>query len=153
MTARSITALVLAVLLALADTATAETIYKWVDDQGITHYGDEPPSGTDAQRIEASEEPSSSETERAQQQLETTTERLEERRRERLEERRAAQREQRKREQREKRCQELRQALRNVKRNRNLIKPDGEGGYEAMTEQERQKRVAERRKRLKKQCE
>ncbi|MGH8436612.1 MAG: DUF4124 domain-containing protein [Pseudomonas sp.] len=38
-------------LLALSATAMASQVYKWVDAQGITHFGAQPPQGQDATSI------------------------------------------------------------------------------------------------------
>lgn len=38
-------------LLALAAPAMAGSIYKWVDAQGVTHFGTKPPQGVQAERI------------------------------------------------------------------------------------------------------
>lgn len=38
-------------LLALSATAMASQVYKWVDAQGITHFGAQPPQGQDATAI------------------------------------------------------------------------------------------------------
>lgn len=46
--------------LALMAPATAEQYYKWVDDEGVTHYGAEKPEGKDASRVDAHNPPSSS---------------------------------------------------------------------------------------------
>jgi chromosome segregation ATPase len=41
-----------ALLLFLAGPAAAMTVYKWTDDQGVVHYGDAPPPGVEAERLE-----------------------------------------------------------------------------------------------------
>lgn len=38
-------------LLALG-TAAAGEVYRWVDDNGVLHYGDRPPKGADAERVQ-----------------------------------------------------------------------------------------------------
>ncbi len=38
-------------LLALSTSAMASQIYKWVDEQGVTHFGAQPPQGQDATSI------------------------------------------------------------------------------------------------------
>lgn len=38
-------------LLALAPTVMAAQVYKWVDAQGITHFGAQPPEGTSASTV------------------------------------------------------------------------------------------------------
>ncbi len=41
-------------LLALSATATASQVYKWVDAQGVTHFGSQPPQGQSATSINTS---------------------------------------------------------------------------------------------------
>ena len=41
-------------LLALAPTVMAAQVYKWVDAQGITHFGAQPPEGTNASTVNTS---------------------------------------------------------------------------------------------------
>jgi hypothetical protein len=42
----------LALLLASMVTARADDVYKWVDAQGVTHYGASPPAGSGARRLD-----------------------------------------------------------------------------------------------------
>jgi hypothetical protein len=42
----------LALLLAVAPTAWAGTVYKWVDQQGAVHYGSNPPPGQPTQTVQ-----------------------------------------------------------------------------------------------------
>lgn len=49
--------LVGSLMLALSTTATASQIYKWVDAQGVTHFGAQPPQGQDATTINTSAPP------------------------------------------------------------------------------------------------
>lgn len=39
------------VLLALSGSAMAAQVYKWIDAQGVTHFGTQPPSGHQATKI------------------------------------------------------------------------------------------------------
>ncbi len=47
-------ALLLAGCLLTASAATAEKVYKWVDEQGITHYSQTPPPGVAAEPVAVS---------------------------------------------------------------------------------------------------
>ncbi len=38
---------------ALAAPAAAQQVYKWVDDRGVTHYGEKPPGGRPSQAVDA----------------------------------------------------------------------------------------------------
>lgn len=44
-------------LLALCTSAMAGQIYKWVDDQGVTHFGAQPPQGLEATSINTATPP------------------------------------------------------------------------------------------------
>ena len=44
--------LVLAVMALIAISAVGGTIYKWVDEKGVTHYSESPPPGEQGQRVE-----------------------------------------------------------------------------------------------------
>ncbi len=47
----------------------AAAVYKWVDESGTVHYGDQPPEAADAQSVILPEGPSQQEVEQAQQQM------------------------------------------------------------------------------------
>lgn len=61
--------LILAAGLLLFQPLAAQQYYKWVDDEGVTHYSAEKPEGKDASRVEAKNPPSSSQ-DKAMQRLE-----------------------------------------------------------------------------------
>ncbi|WP_152226089.1 DUF4124 domain-containing protein [Pseudomonas sp. SCB32] len=44
-------------LLALAPTVMAAQVYKWVDAQGVTHFGAQPPEGTSASAVNTNTAP------------------------------------------------------------------------------------------------
>ena len=44
-------------MLALSTTAMASQVYKWVDDQGVTHFGAQPPQGQEATTINTAAPP------------------------------------------------------------------------------------------------
>jgi len=44
-------------LLALAPTVMAAQVYKWVDAQGVTHFGSQPPEGTSASAVNTNTAP------------------------------------------------------------------------------------------------
>lgn len=50
---------VLIVMLALAPNIGAAAVYKWLDNNGVTHYGSEPPVGVDSQKLHAAPPPAS----------------------------------------------------------------------------------------------
>ena len=145
-------ALLLIGLLAVPSALVAQDAYKWVDDEGVTHYGQNPPPDVDAVPV-GTDEPPEEEVERARERMQETEERLEQSRKERLEAQREADEEAEKRARQQKRCEQLRQALKTLTENRNLLKSDGEGGTARMTEEERQERVAKRRRQIEEECE
>lgn len=44
-------------MLALSTSAMASQVYKWVDDQGVTHFGAQPPQGQEATTINTAAPP------------------------------------------------------------------------------------------------
>ena len=141
----------LALGLVLSAPLQADEIYKWVDEEGVTHYLQQPPPSGDAARIGV-DSPPEEELER-ERLVEATGERLEARREERREAERQARTNAAEREQREQRCADLRASLGKLTENRRLLVPDGEGNVRRLPEEERQERVAERRRQIEEQCE
>ena len=44
----------ISIIAALAISAHAEEVYRWVDETGVTHYGSTPPQGVSATRVKTS---------------------------------------------------------------------------------------------------
>jgi len=141
----------LALGLVLSAPLQADEIYKWVDEEGVTHYSQQPPLSGDAARVGV-DSPPDEELERERQEMEATGERLKARREERREAERQAQTNASEREQREQRCSDLRSSLSKLTENRPLLVPDGEGNVRRLPEEERQERVAERRRQIEEEC-
>jgi Domain of unknown function (DUF4124) len=57
--AASLRGLLLCALLAGAGSAGAQTVYRWVDDKGVTHYGSAPPPGVQAAPMRGAPAPQS----------------------------------------------------------------------------------------------
>lgn len=129
----------------------AGEIYKWVDEDGVTHYSQQPPPSGDAARVGV-DRPPEEEIERERQEMEETGERLDARREERREAEQQARKEAGEREERERRCEDLRSSLKKLTENRRLLVPDGDGGVRRLPEEERQQRVAERRRQIEEEC-
>lgn len=68
----------------LCAAAYAQTMYKWVDEKGVTHFSSEPPADGKAQKIEVKPQPPSSGSQPAPQRLEDVRKRALELREERL---------------------------------------------------------------------
>jgi hypothetical protein len=58
-----------ALLLLLFVGGAVAAVYKWMDESGRVHYGDQPPAGSDAQSIALPESPTQKEVEQARQHL------------------------------------------------------------------------------------
>lgn len=142
----------LALGLALSAPLHAAEIYKWVDEDGVTHYSQRPPPSGDAARIGV-DRPPDKEIARERREMKQTGERIEERREQRQEAEQQARKDADQREQREARCADLRSSLTKLTRNRRLLIPDDEGNVRRMPEEERKERVAERRRQIEEQCE
>lgn len=141
----------LAVGLALAAPLQADEIYKWVDEDGVTHYSQQPPPSGDAARVGVDKRPDE-EVERERQEMQETGEQLEAQREERREADQQARKEAGEREEREQRCADLRSSLKKLTENRRLLVPDGDGDVRRLPEEERQERVAERRRQIEEEC-
>jgi len=50
------------VLLLLLTGVSHGAIYRWTDDNGVTHYGENPPPGVEAQQVDAAAEPANTAT-------------------------------------------------------------------------------------------
>lgn len=137
--------------LVLAVPLQADEIYKWVDEDGVTHYSQQPPPSGDAARVGV-DTPPEEEVQRERQEMEETGERLEAQREERRETEEQAREDASEREQREQRCADLRSSLEKLTENRRLLVPDGEGGVRRLPEEERQERVTERRRQIEEEC-
>jgi hypothetical protein len=129
----------------------ADEIYKWVDEEGVTHYSQQPPPSGDADRVGV-DRPPDEEIERERKEMEATGERLEAQRKQRREAEQQARTNAGEQEQREQRCADLRSSLSKLTENRRLLVPDGEGNVRRLPEEERQERVAERRRQIEEEC-
>ncbi len=129
----------------------AAAIYKWVDEDGVTHYSQQPPPSGDAVRVGV-DRPPEEEIKRERRQMEETGERLEERREQRREAEQQARTDAEERRKREQRCADLRSSLEELTDNRRLLVRDGDGDVRRLPEEERQQRVAERRRQIEEEC-
>ncbi|NIP71940.1 MAG: DUF4124 domain-containing protein [Gammaproteobacteria bacterium] len=113
--------------------------YKWVDDHGVTHYGETPPPGVSAEPLAAPAPPPQG-TDAAREDLKTRLEAAEKARQARQEEEAKAAKERAQAEKLKQDCQKTRKNLNTLKnRNRVLIK-EGDG-YRVMPAEERQKKI------------
>lgn len=127
-------------------------IYKWVDENGVTHFSQQPPdSDSQADIVDVDvNEPSSTEAERARRRTEDLSRRNEVWRRQRESEKTE---EARKTARREKRCNDLRSLLSAVTASHRVKVPDGEGGTLYLSDEERDRYVADLRAQVERHCE
>ncbi len=129
--------------------ATAE-IYKWVDEQGNTHYTQTPPPEVDD--IEKLDLPSPVDTDAANQALEQRNKMLNELREERNEKRELQQNNESEVVKNEQQCEQARKRLASYQRPRvNVKNPDG--SQRNLTEEERQAEIQKSKEYIKKACE
>ncbi|WP_448682936.1 DUF4124 domain-containing protein [Pseudomonas nicosulfuronedens] len=139
-------------LLALAPTVMAAQVYKWVDAQGITHFGAQPPEGTDAATVNTNSAPPKassnfpppattkptlppSEDEKQKAADEKVRQEVAQQEAERL-----------------KQCDKLRNDVAQLKNNPRIRVDDGNGELRRITEEERQARIAGSEKSIRENC-
>jgi hypothetical protein len=133
-------------LLALSATAMASQVYKWVDAQGVTHFGAQPPQGQQATSINtAAPQPKPAEPE-ATTTFENETDPEQEAIDRKVKQQVAAQEAERK-----KYCESVRTNLAQLENNpRVRVETDGE--VRRLTEEERQQRIGEAQKAIADNC-
>lgn len=138
-------------LLALAPTVMAAQVYKWVDAQGTTHFGAQPPEGTSASAVNTNTAqpkpsnfppptptkptlpPSADEKQKA----------IDDKVKQEVAQQEA---------QRAKQCEQLRVDLAQMKNNPRVRVDDGNGELRRITEEERQDRIAKSEKDIRENC-
>jgi len=150
-------ALVLALLWALPGAAAAQTVYEWVDENGVTVYGERPPPGVDAKEVTLEpgpQSPSPSPYARAGQKAaeegEQEPSRLEQQRQERAERARDRVAE---RERLERECAAARDFVLRVGSRPNVLIEDEEGNVTRIDDAERVSRVEEAEAFIRENCE
>lgn len=143
------TGLLAAVILGLLTVPAAATMYKWIDDEGNTHYSQTPPPGRPAETITAPKAPpappqreTTAEEETADGEGETgATEESgpSEAERRRVERENAA------------RCREAREVLQRYETTARIRVPDGDG-LRYLSEEERQQHIRDARKIIQEHC-
>lgn len=136
-------------LLALAPTVMAAQVYKWVDAQGVTHFGAQPPEGVNAASVNTSTaqpkasnfplpvapKPAPVEDEKQKAVDAKVKQEVAQQEAERL-----------------KQCDQLRTDLAQMKNNPRIRVDDGKGELRRLTEEERQERIAKSEKDLQENC-
>lgn len=129
-------AALVAMLVLATGTVCAENVYKWVDEQGRTHFGGSPPPGRKAEQLKTpsttSEPPSATSPGHSwREQLQASNERREQIRKQ---QRETAKRDH----ESNRRCSEARRALRMLDRDRPVFRVDAKGEREYMEDSQRQ---------------
>jgi len=134
-------------LLALSASAMASQVYKWVDAQGVTHFGSQPPQGQQATTVNtATAQPKPAEQKPAPTTFESIADPEQAKIEERVKKEVAAQEAERK-----KLCETVRTNLAQMENNpRVRIEVDGE--MRRMTEEERQQRIDEAKQSINENC-
>ncbi|MEJ2534986.1 MAG: DUF4124 domain-containing protein [Gammaproteobacteria bacterium] len=147
-------AALLALLLALPVTAPAQTVYQWVDENGVTVYGERPPPGVDAKQVTVEPAPAApSPSPYARQEAETAPgepTRLEQERQDRRE---RAQNRAEEQERLEAACAAARDFVLRVGSRPNVLIEDEDGNVTRMDDAERVQRVEEAEAFIRENCE
>jgi len=142
-----------AVLLVCSAPASAQQIYRWVDARGITHFGAKPPLDTDAQRID-SKAPRQPKNDKAvaTPAVRKTVAKKDDSAKQQVLDKQVKEQVMAEEAQRSKFCQEMRMNLAQLRNNPRLRYADESGDVHRMTEDERQKRIADTQKSIADTC-
>lgn len=130
--------------LALSTTSQAAQIYKWVDDQGVTHFDAQPPAGRQTQEIDIQKPPAAPAPNKSQSAIDAQTEQ----RTVDTEVKKKIAQEQSKRSE---DCKILRTNLAQLQNNPR-VREQSEDGLKRLTEDERKTRTAETQKAIEDYC-
>jgi hypothetical protein len=136
-------------LLALAPTVMAAQVYKWVDAQGITHFGAQPPEGASADTVNTnSAQPKNPDAPAATKPtLAPATDDKQKAVDDKVKQEVAQQEADR-----TKQCEQMRTNLAQLKNNPRVRVDDGSGELRRITEEERQERIAKNEKSIRENC-
>jgi ParB-like chromosome segregation protein Spo0J len=145
--------LLIAVLTGFATISTTYAdVYKWIDDEGVTHYSQRPPTSEKAQLIKTPPPPSlnqeESAKERVNQLLEQQQTEREARQKQQEEQRQAAEQAEIK----QQNCQTAKHNLQQFQDNPGRRYQDAEGNITRMVEEERQQRIQDFQKQINEFC-
>lgn len=133
--------------------STAAGLYKWVDEQGITHYSQQPPATGKFQAIKPPPPPPENAGQEAIERLKAQRQELDERRAARQEAARERQEELESNEAREEACRQARENLAQLEAHNRIALRNADGSYTYLDEEQRQQRIAEMRERVSNYCE
>lgn len=132
------------VTLAMSATSQAAQIYKWVDDQGVTHFDAQPPAGRSTQTIDLQKPPAAAPTNNSQPAIDAQAE---QRAIDTEVKKKVAQEQSRRAED----CKILRTNLSQLQNNPR-VREEVEGGLKRLSEDERKARIAETQKAIEDYC-
>lgn len=132
-----------------ADPEAAE-VYRWVDDEGVTHYSSSPPPGQDADRIDASNPPAD-DPEASQAEIERLRQSNRTRQHKRRLEREAEAREEQQQQEKQQYCSRLHDKRR-ILINSARVREQADGGGRVLTREEREERLREIEQLLDERC-
>jgi len=138
-------------LLVLAPTVMAAQVYKWVDAQGITHFGAQPPEGSSAATVNTNSAPPKASSNFPPPAPKPTLPPTEDAKQKAVDDKvkqEVAQQEA----QRVKQCEQLRVDLAQMKNNPRIRVDDGSGELRRITEEERQARIAKSEQDIRENC-
>ena len=126
-------------------------MYKWVDENGNTHYSQSPPVSSDV-NVETIAPLPPVDTSNAQQDLQQTVEKAKSLREERLVAKENKEKEENDKQQLKERCQQLKERLYSLQVRPRANKKDAEGNLVRMTEDERQEDITKTKTEIKEKC-
>lgn len=144
----------LIVLLVTAASSPQAAIYRWMDDQGVVHYSETPPPAENVDRGTriTTDGPATGATAQARQRLRAMEEQLEAMSKQRQEAATEAAEAQREEERLASNCTAARKNLTNLENRRQRRIVDDAGNVTALTEEDRQQRMAEARTQIAENC-
>ncbi|QRY79548.1 DUF4124 domain-containing protein [Pseudomonas sp. PDNC002] len=135
-------------LLALAPTVMAAQVYKWVDAQGVTHFGAQPPEGSNADTVNTNTaQPKTPAAPPAQPSLPPSVDEKQKAIDDKVKQEVAQQEAER-----SKQCNQLRNDLAQMKNNPRIRVDDGSGELRRLTEEERQARIVKSETDIRENC-
>ncbi len=126
-------------------------MYKWVDEQGVTHYTQTPPPGNDFKEV-APPPPPAVDPGQAARQLKESQKAFDERRKEAREAADKQAKAEAEAAERSKQCEQARRNLENLLTHPRIRYTDDSGEVTLLPEEERQKRIAEAREQIEELC-
>ena len=137
-------------ILFFTSTLSIAEMYKWVDEDGNTHYSEKPPVAD--VEVETIAPPPPVDTNKAQQELQKTLEQANSLREGRVAANEEKQKEKNEAEQKKQQCQQLKEKLEVMEYRPRASKKDEDGNIVRLGEEERQKEIANTKKQISEKC-